>query len=655
MRLNVFAWGAALLAAMAITPLLRAQFQAPNPDELKMTSDPQAPGAAAVYLDREEITDNELNVRSSYARIKVLTERGKELATVRIPYLPGNFATNKIEGRTIHADGAIVPLNVKPEDIMEFKTKYFQLDTLVFNLPSVEVGSILEYRVEFQSYGFGPPTWEIQLPYYIHKEHFLYAPGTLYGTLYNGHGKSLDRVMCAASPANAPIAVQYSKRHFTIDMTDVPPQPDEDWMPPMNTIKWRAEFYFTYARTEQEFWDTEAGYWTEAVENFAKVTGTIKKASASLFSPGDSDEQKARKIYAAVMKLDNTDFSRVRSEAERKKEKLKAINRVEDVWKNQSGSGDEIALLYVALARAAGLKVWPMHVVDRSRAIFDFSYLSTRQLDDYIAIIEIDGKEVYLDPGQKECPFGKLEWTHTLTRGFRESAAGPVLAMTPAPVYKDSVVQRIADLTVDAEGKMTGSVRIVFNGADALYWRQKALENDAEELKRLFEDSLNVDLPDGVQATFDHFLGIDDYESNLMAFFKVGGMIGVATGKRFLLPGFFFESRAKHPFIAQDKRLSPIDVHFPLMEADDVTYRLPAGFAVESAPKVADADWPQYAILHANSDAEDGAVTVKRIFARNFALLAAENYKNLHDFYLKVAAADQQQIVLERTSAAKGN
>jgi len=655
MRLNILSWSVALLSIAASAPLLSAQFQEPTPDELKMTSDPKAPGAAAVYLYREEITDNERNVRSTYARIKVLTERGKELATVHIPYMQGVFTANKIEGRTIHADGTIVPLTVKPEDVMAYKTKYFQLDTLVFNLPSVEVGSILEYRVEIQSYGLSPPTWEIQLPYFVHKEQFFYAPGTLHGPLYNGHGKSLDQLMCALTPRNAPLPVQLAKRHFTLDMSDVQPEPDENWMPPLNTIKWRVDFYYTYAHTQQEFWDTEVKYWAEAVEEFTKVSGTIKKAAESLVSPGDTDEQKARKIYAAVIKLDNTEFSRVKSEAERKKEKLKEIQHVEDVWKNQSGNGNEIALLYVALARAQGLKVWPMEVVDRSRAIFDITYMSTSQLDDYIAIVEIGGNEVYLDPAEKRCPFGTLDWQHTLTGGIRESATGPQLARTPAPVYNDNMVQRIADLTLDGDGNVKGSARFVLVGAEAVYWRQKALENDPGTLKKLFEDWIGDDLPEGTEATFDHFLGLDDYDAKLLAIVNISGTMGVATGKRFFLPGLFFESRAKHPFVAQDKRLTPIDVHFPVMEADEVEYHLPAEYTVESVPKTADADWPQYALLRISSIAAGNSVTVKRVFARNFSWLAAESYNNLHDFYLKVAAADQQQIVLTRAPTHQGN
>jgi hypothetical protein len=48
-------------------------------------------------------------------------------------------------------------------------------------------------------------------------------------------------------------------------------------------------------------------------------------------------------------------------------------------------------------------------------------------------------------------------------------------------------------------------------------------------------------------------------------------------------------------------------------------------------------------------------VEVTREYVRNFTLLGPEGYSNLHDFYQKLATADQQQIVLTRTPAAKGN
>ena len=650
--------GALLSLALASPALLRAQFQDPTPDELKMTADPKAPGASAVYLYREEATDDATHTYSYYERIKVLTEKGKELATVHKAYVHDLDKVIDIEGRTIHADGTIIPLTAKPSDLMDFKATGFQVNNVVFTLPSVEVGSILEYRLKFGApvWRVSEPAWDIQEAYFTHQAHFMFHPYVEGGHyIPDGQGGELDRLMTSERLAQGTV-VSYdkSKQTYTLDLTNVPPMPDEDWMPPMNTLRWRVEYYYTNAKTPAKYWADTGKLWAKVVEDFTDPTGTIKKAANEMVASTDSDEQKARKIYAAVQKLDNTAFSRTKSEAERKKEKLKEIHKAEDVWKQQSGDDYEIALLYVSLARAAGLKVRPAQIVSRDRAIFDTRYFSLRQLDEYIVVLELDGKDVYLDPGQKMCPFGSLHWKHTLAGGLQLQGKDAAPILTPANSYKNAVVQRLADLTIDGSGNVTGTVRFNMSGPDALHWRQLSLENDQEEVKKQFRESIQDELPEGVQAEFDHFLALDDYNVNLVAVVKVGGNIGSATGKHFFLPGLFFEARAKHPFVAEDKRYTPVDVHYAKMELDDVTYHLPAGFNVENVPHAANTAWPEHALLKIAAQASADSVNVTRTMAYNFVILDHADYPTLHDFYQKVATADQQQIVLTRAPAAKG-
>ncbi len=296
-----------------------------------------------------------------------------------------------------------------------------------------------------------------------------------------------------------------------------------------------------------------------------------------------------------------------------------------------------------------------MQVVDRDRAIFDARYLSSNQLDDYIAIVEINGKDVMLDPGQKMCSFGLLHWKHTLASGMRLSDKGAVLSTTAANPYTAAVVKRIADLQIAADGSVTGTARVIMTGPDALRWRQLSLENDTDEVKKQFNEYIQAQLPDGVQADFDHFLSLDDYNANLMGIVKITGNLGTATGKRYFLPGLFFEARAKHPFVAQDKRTTPVDVQFPRVNQDEVAYRFPPGFSVESAPQATTASWPDHAMVKIGSKASADGVTVQRTLAYNFTILDPKEYSDLHDFYQKVATADQQQLVLTRTAAAQGN
>jgi len=375
-----------------------------------------------------------------------------------------------------------------------------------------------------------------------------------------------------------------------------------------------------------------------------------------MLMPGDTDTVKAQKIYAAVMKLENTDFTREKTKRERKNEKIKDIHNAQDVWRDQSGNGDEIALLYVALCRAAGLNVVPMMVVDRSRAIFDEGLLNFGQMDDFIAVAQLDGKEMFLDPGQKMCPFGSLHWKHSFASGFRLMDKTAKLATTPSLSFKASNVIRSADLIMDSAETVGGSVRLVFQGQDALYWRQIALENDEEEVKKRFTEWMNGYLPEGVQAEFDHFLGLADYEANLIANVRVRGNLGTVTGKHFFLPALFFEVKTKHPFVAQDKRTIPVDVHYAKVEQDEVIYHLPSGYTADESPRPITVLWPDHAQLTIATTSEAASVRVVRTLTYNYTILNPTEYGSLHDFYQKVATADQQQITLTKSGAnATGN
>ena len=60
-----------------------------SPEELKMTSEPKAPGAPAIYLYRQVDRDDNIPRERDYARIKILTEEGRKYADIEIPFLKG--------------------------------------------------------------------------------------------------------------------------------------------------------------------------------------------------------------------------------------------------------------------------------------------------------------------------------------------------------------------------------------------------------------------------------------------------------------------------------------------------------------------------------------------------------------------------------------
>jgi hypothetical protein len=285
-----------------------------------------------------------------------------------------------------------------------------------------------------------------------------------------------------------------------------------------------------------------------------------------------------------------------------------------------------------------------MKVASREWEIFDPSYLSLDQLDALLVVLHIDGKDIYLDPGQKLCPFGQLQWTHMLAGGIEENVKEPT--HTPPNLAKDAVTAHTADLTIGPSGKIDGTAKILIDGPEALRWRQLNLTSDTDEVKKSFNESLHGLLPPGVVGEVEQFQGLDSSVGFLTAVVKVTGQLGTTTGKHMLLPGFFFSSSAHSQFVSDEKREAAIDLHYAEQIIDDVVYHLPAGFTVESAPQAAQLAWPDHAALVIKTASGPSAIDIKHIFARAFVVLGPQEYAALRDYYKKIATADQQQVVL---------
>ena len=589
-------------------------------------------------------------------RIKVLTEKGKELATVEVPYAKGVVSVTDIKGRTIHPDGSIFALDVKPADLVEHKGTGVQLNKMVFTLPNVEVGSILEFKwqLRYDDHQLSSPDWEIQQYCYVRKAHYVFHPYKLLNRVVDSKGNAATRLLYSSMLAPpAKILYEENADRYVLDVADIPPIPREEYMPPLGAFTAQVHFYYTPYVAKDDFWKHEGGRWSKEMDRFADQ-GKLKDAASSIVAAGDAEDVKAHKIYDAVMKIDNTDYSRRKSAAELKELGLKETKSALNVWQQKSGSSDEIALLYLGLARAAGLKAYALAVSNRDRRIFSPYFLSLNQLDDDLVIVSINGKEVTLDPGRRMASFGELDWRHMVAGGLRQSDKGTTLETTSGNSFKEAATLRVADVTIDKTGKVTGMVRISMSGPAALRWRHLAIENDEDEVKKQFNESMHGMLPEGVEADFDHFLGLDDYHASLMGMVKLSGNMGTATGKRIFLPGVFFESRAKHPFVTEEKREAPIDMGYADMVRDDVTYHLPETYAVESAPSANSIPWTGHASFQLKSQIKDNQVEVARSLAKNFVLLSQSDYKDLRDFYQKVASADQEQLVLTVAPSSKG-
>jgi hypothetical protein len=645
----------AFLLVVSSCPAFAATWKQPTPDELKMTADAAAPDAPAVYLFREETVDDKLHYHHLYAQIKILNDKGKEeFSDVEIPYEGGVISVRSIEGRTIHPDGTVIPFTSKPfvkEVIRAGDTKIMEK---VFSMPEVTVGSILEYTydLQYEDNIVISPDWDLQQPVFVHHAHYHFVPATW----FMGELSTKDRFGKEQSATRLiyfPLLPPGNKVNYSIDgsydlvVDNIPAIPEEEYSPPLGSFSYRLIFYYSAGATGADYWKTTGKEWSKDVDRFANPNDAIRQAVAGIVSPSDSDDQKLRKIYAAVMTVENTRFTREHSAAENKAQGLR-VKTAADIWAQKRGSDDEINRLFISMARAAGLKAYAAAVTERQKALLNTGYLDWGQLEDEIAIVNIGGKDLFFDPGQRYCEYGKLHWMHTDVLGMRQSDNGIAPLTMPGATFQDNETVRNADLEIGPDGSLKGTIRISMGGADALRWRLKALSSDEQESKSDFEKEIQACVPDGVIVKMNHFVGISDFNSSLLATLDVSGSMGTAAGKRVLLPSSFFEARVK-PIFAETKRENPIDLRFPYATEDRVTLKLAPGLSLEGLPTDTSVPMQKLAFYTVKYKSDANTYSQDRVIAVGTPLFKKEEYPNLRDFFQKTGAQDQQQLVLKRS------
>ena len=654
----------ALLLPLSSTLARADKWIEPTAEELKMTSQPEVPGAAAVYLYREETTDDKLHFFSIYVRLKVLTDKGKEFGNVELSYENrkggGGYTVNDIAGRTIHSDGTVFPFTGKPYDKLIEKGQNTKYMAKVFTLPNIEVGSIVEYRytLRYDDHYFISPQWIIQSELFTRKAHYMWKPTSEQLVTNDDRGQVTNSIAWTPIlPKGTDVKLSNvpgtDQRVFEVNIQNVPPAPDEELMPPISSLTFRVLFYYSPYRSNAEFWKDEGKHWSKLQDKFIGPGKGVNDAVRQLVGASDTSEQKLRKIYAAVMEMENTDFTHEHSAAEEKSEGLKDLHNTDDILARKRGESDQLALLFIAMARAVGLKAYAMTVTNRDRHLFLSTYFNLSQFDDTIALVNVDGKELTFDPGSRYCPYGHLAWKHTMAGGLRQTDSGAAIVFTEAEPYVASQVQRVADLKMDESGVVTGTVKMTYIGAPALRWRQIALRGDATALEHDLRTRVEELLPSGMEVKVSSISKVADYEQPLVADITVKGNIGSSTGKRLLLPADIFQVNAK-PTFSHEKREVAIAFDYAYDNKDVVRITFPSTFAIESLPASDKYQYLKSSAYAFTSASTSTSVTFRREFALAEIIFPATEYPAIRSYYGKFETKDQENVVLKIATESSG-
>lgn len=625
------------------------EWQPISPEELKMTSEPKAPGAPAVILYRQVDRDDTAYKEFEYVRIKILTEEGRKYGDVEIPMYKKDEQINSIKARTIGPDGSIVPFNGKVYTRPIKKAKGIKYMAKTFTLPEVQVGSIIEYKYisSWEQYLVYDSRWILSEELFTKHAKFTLKQNTHFALKWSW-------------PVGLPEGTNPPKEDtglIRLDAQNIPAFQTEDYMPPENELKFRVVFVYGEDGLEQDadkYWKHYGKKQYEKVESFIGKKRAMEEAVAQVVAPNDSPEVKLQKIYARVQQIRNTSYEVQKTTEQAKREKEKEINNVEELWKRQYGNGYQLTWLYLALARAAGLEAYPVLVSARSEYFFNPNLMDSSQLDANVVLVKLNGKEIYGDPGAKFNPFGLLPWVETGVKGRLFDKDGGTWVTTTLPDSAESQIERKAKLKVTEDGSLEGQLAVTYTGLEALSKRVEQRNQDEASRKTFLEDDVKEWVPAGIEVELTNKPVWDNSAASLTAEFnlKIPGWVSGAGHRAMLQVGLFGNSE-KHVF-EHANRVHPIYYAFPSEKSDDVTIDLPAGWQVSSVP-APQKDDGHVIVYTLKVDNNKNTLHLVRELSVNILLLDSKYYAALRNFYQVVRTGDEQQIVLQPGAAAATN
>jgi hypothetical protein len=630
----------------------RPGFQPISPDELKMTSDPLAPGAPAIILYRQ--IDRDDNGRTShednYFRIKILTEEGRKYADIEIPFFKESSNIVNIRARTISPDGGVTNFDGKVFEKNIVKAKGLKYLAKTFTLPAVQVGSILEYfyTIDLSEHYIYDSNWILSNELFTRDITCSLKP-------YKSDYVVINlRWTWQGLPEGSHTPQQDGRGIVRLDAKNIPAFQTEDYMPPVDEVRSRVDFIYSEESFESDpgvFWRKRGKKLNDSLESFVGKRKAMEQAVSQIVSPSDSPEVKAQKIYTRVQQLRNTSYEVSRTEQEEKRSNEKSISNVEDVWKQGYGQGWQLTWLYLGLVRAAGIESSGIWTSDRRNYFFNPSQMNPTKLDANVVLIKINGKDIYCDPGARFTPFGLLPWHKTGVQGLRLDKDGGSWLTTVLPQAEESRIERKADLKLTDDGDVEGKLKVTYTGLEALKRRVEERHADEAERKTFLEDTIKEDVPAAAEVELTSKPDWDSSDRTLTADFhvRIPGWVSSA-GRRGLVPVGMFSAPERHIF-DHANRVHPIYIEFPFERLDDVKIELPQGWQVSTVPKE-QKEGGNVVGYTLKVDGDKQTLHMQRTLRVNLLLMDQKYYASLRSFFQVVRTGDEQQVVLQPDTAS---
>ncbi|HEX8177753.1 MAG TPA: DUF3857 and transglutaminase domain-containing protein [Pyrinomonadaceae bacterium] len=616
--------------------------------------------AEAIFWDvRVDDSDEGSLVFNHYLRVKIFNERGKEaFSKVDIPFgkiFGREVKVKEIAARTIKADGSIIELNAK--DIFErevLRASGVKQKVKSFALPGIEPGVIIEYRWR-ESYS---NSWannlslEFQREIPVQQVKYYVKPfasdifNVLRMQMFNGERPPIEKE---------------KNGFYSVTMRNMPAFREEPRMPPEDQVRSWMLIYYSRKELSQAppmlFWAIWGKLIYDVHQPDLKVNDEVKRATAEAVGDASTPEEKLQRIDRYVRAKIKNIYDDATGLTPEDRAKIKTNKSPADTIKRGQGTGEDIDMLFAAMANAAGLDANIVEMGDRSRIFFDKEITTGYFMTQHAVAVRMSDGWRFFDPASRYVPFGMLPWRSegqdVLILDSKEKKS--VFVTTPLSGPEKSVEKRTAKLRLTEDGTLEGTVRIEYTGhlgADQKELNDEASETEREEtLRNLIKERMST-----AEVSDIKIENVTDTEKPFTYEFKIK-VPGYAqrTGKRLFIQPSFFE-KGVSPLFQTTARRYPIYFRYGWSEEDNVTIDLPAGYTLDnpeapapfSAGRIAGFDMK----LMATQDTRTLIMRRKFFFGGQDSILFPVNsYPQLKQLFDTLSERDNHTIALKQQAA----
>lgn len=563
-------------------------------------------------------------------RIKILKEKGIENGNIRIRfYSKDKFEfIRKISGITATPDEAKGTVLTKLDQKTIYTRKLNEINSeVVFALPNVKVGSIIEYQYEsvMEHYG-GLDDWYFQqeLPVMLSSYKLYIVPNV-----------SFNYVVKKSQFMDLSVEPDREKGSVLFEMKNIPGLRDEAYSTSPRDYLQRVTFQLASIQHRTGGESKYGNNWKELARNLiedkyfgVQINKNVATPASVVLNSLTDPFAKMQFIHNYVRK--NFEWNDIYS--------LYSIDGLKSVIDKKKGTAGELNLLLINMLKDAAFEVYPLLVSERWHGAVDSAYSFREQFNKVVALVYINNNKFVLDASDYVTPASMIPVNLLNTVGFVVDRKNPrfiQLNDNKRRVYNIELNGKInPDATVKTEA-MVDYYDYARIGKAAQYNsnKQKYVEQFSSGATGLKIDSFDIS-------------GLENDSINLHHQMTASYSLS-KSGSYYLLNYNLFTGFDKNPFLA-DYRFTDIDFGTKYSCVLRGKFQVPEQFTVDALPKnqvlrTGDKTLQVSREVKKNNDVIEVALAIDfNTFSFN-----AEDYGIVKDFFTKMIDLLNEPVVLK--------